>query len=458
MMEESTRRDFLRKGVAAGAGIIIASSSGIVRGYPANEKLRVASVGAGGRAEGDIGGVSGEQIVALCDVDDDNAKGIYRRFPKVNKYRDFREMLDKEEKNIDAVIVATPDHTHAVASIKAMRMGKHCYTEKPLTHNVFEARLMRETAIKHKVQTSMGNQGTASNGLRQGAEIVQSGAIGKVREVHIWTNRPVWPQATEALLLHQGAAAAITGKGEAAKPRDSIAWDLWLGPAQYRPYDPIYAPFKWRGWWDFGTGALGDMACHTMNLPYMALKLGSPKAVEVMAVSEVNDQTFPFWSRIKYEFPVRGDMPEVSVIWYDGGPKTGNLPPADLFEGGKPASSGSLMIGDSGKLYSPGDYGEDIVLLPKKSFEGYQPPSPTIPRSPGHHAEWIRAAKGGPPAMANFIDYAVGLTEMVLLGNVAMRAQHRIEYDIQNMKIPNHPKAEQYLSRDYRKGWNPTEI
>ncbi len=453
-MQESSRRDFLRGGAVAGAGVIIAASSDIVRGYPANEKLNIASVGAGGRASGDIGGCSGENIVALCDVDDRNAAGTYRRFEKARKYHDFREMLDKEEKNIDAVIVATPDHTHGVASLKAMRMGKHCYCEKPLTHNVYEAKLMQAAAKKYNVQTQMGNQGTADSGLRQGAEIVQSGAIGKVREVHIWTNRPVWPQATRAILDHKGVQAALRGKGEAAKAPSTMAWDLWLGPAQYRAYDPIYAPFKWRGWWDFGTGALGDMACHTMNLPYMALKLGSPKAVEAIEVPELNEETYPPYSRVRYDFPARGEMPPVSVIWYDGGA----LPPEELFEDGKRANSGSLMVGDKGKLYSPGDYGTRWILQPSKQFEGYQPPEAWIPRSPGHHAEWIRACKGGPPAMSNFIDYAVPLTEMVLLGNVAMRSRHLIEYDPENMKIPNHPNAEPYLAREYRKGWDPKEI
>lgn len=454
MNDQSSRREFLKGGAIAGAGVFIAASADIARGYPANEKLNIGTVGAGGRASGDIGACSSENIVALTDVDDDNARGTYKRFPKARKYADFREMLEKEEKNIDAVIVACPDHIHGVASLKAMRMKKHVYCEKPLTQNVYEAKLMQRAAIENKVQTQMGNQGTASDGLRGGAEIVQSGGIGKVREVHIWTNRPVWPQATEAILKHKGVYAALRGKGEAARLRSTLAWDLWLGPAPWRPYDPIYAPFKWRGWQDFGTGALGDMACHTMNLPYMALKLGSPKAVEVIEISEYNPETYPKWSKIKYEFPARGDLPPVTVIWYDGGA----LPPLDLFEGGKRASSGSLMIGEKGKLYSPGDYGTNIILQPKKAFEDYKRPEPWIPRSPGHHREWIEACKGGKPAMSNFIDYAVPLTEMVLLGNVAMRSGSRVEYDPKTLTCPNNPKANKYLRREYRKGWDPTTI
>ena len=449
-----TRRDFLKSSTVAGAGVVIASTSDMVRGYPANETLNIASIGAGGRASGDIDGCSGENIVALCDVDESRAESSFKKYPDVKKYTDFRVMLEKEEKSIDAVIVATPDHVHGVAALKAIRMGKHVYCEKPLTHNVHEAKLLQAAAKKYNVQTQMGNQGTASSGFRRGAEIIQSGAIGNVREVHVWTNRPVWPQATAAILKHRGVGAALRARGSAAAVPSTTAWDLWLGPAPWRPYDPIYAPFKWRGWQDYGTGALGDMACHTMNLPYMALKLGSPERVEVVEISEYNPETFPGWSKIKYEFSQRGDLMPCTLIWYDGGA----LPPAELFEDGVRKSRGSLMIGDKGKMYSPGDNGEEQFLQPKKAFEGYEAPEPSIPRSPGHHAEWIRAAKGGPPAMSNFIDYAVPLTEMVLLGNVAMQSGGAIEYDPRSMKIPNRPEAEKYLYREYRKGWSPQEI
>jgi len=331
-------------------------------------------------------------------------------------------------------------------------MGKHCYCEKPLTHNVREARLMREIAAEKKLATQMGNQGTSTGDLRQGVEIIQSGAIGEVREVHIWTNRPIWPQGFDALLVqHQGVKNALSGSMKGghtiAPPPDTLAWDLWLGPAAERPYDAVYCPFKWRGWWDFGTGALGDMACHTMNLPYWALKLGAPTSVEAK-VWELNPQTAPRSTIISYQFPARGDLPPVTVTWYDGK----MYPPKDLFHGEKISGSGSLMVGTKGKYYSSDDYGERRVLLPRDAFKDYQPPAPSIPRSPGHHREWIEACKGGKPAFSNF-DYSGPLTEMVLLGVVATRANGRIEWDPTGMNVTNDADANRLLTREYRKGW-----
>jgi len=447
MSGKITRRKFLKSTTLAGAGFWAARRTVWSEMKSPNEKLNIAGIGVGGRGAGNIDGVSSENIVALCDVDRSRAGGTFRKFPKAARYQDFRKMLEKEHKNIDAVVVATPDHVHAPASVMAMKLGKHVYCEKPLTHSPYEARVMREVAAKHKLATQMGNQGTASNGLRRAVEILHAGVIGQVREAHVWTNRPIWPQGTDAILEHFGVKNALHGGGAGPQAPSGLDWDLWIGPAPWRPYDPCYAPFKWRGWWDFGTGSLGDMACHTMNMPFWGLKLGSPTTVEA-EVSELNPETAPTWSIIRYEFPARGNLSPVTFTWYDKFKK----PPAELFEGEDVASSGSLMIGEKGKLYSPGDSGDTFRLLPKSKFEGFKGPEPSIPRSPGHHKEWVIACKGGPPAMSNF-NYAGPLTETVVLGTVAMRAGRRIEWDAKNVKVTNYAEANQFVRREYRKGW-----
>jgi len=463
--KESNRREFLQTSSAAmaGVGYWVAARPAFAASKSPNEKLNVAVIGAGGKGHSDCRNVAKtENIVALCDVDDKRASGIYTMFPKVKKYKDYREMLEKEEKNIDAVTVSTPDHTHAPASIMAMKMGKHCYCQKPLTHAVYEARMMKKVASEAGVATQMGNQGTGHDGLREAVEVIQSGGIGKVREAHVWTNRPVWPQATEAILKHRGVHAALHGaNGSAGTPSapPSMAWDLWLGTAPFRPYDPIYAPFAWRGWWDFGTGALGDMACHTANMAFMALKLGSPTSFQAIS-AETNSETYQAWSTITYEFPARGDLPPVKYVWYDG-TKRGkrNLPSKDVVGDLKISSSGSLLIGDKGMLYSPNDYGSSYKLLPKEKFADYEKPAPTLPRihsnldEGNHHREWIAACKGGPKAMSNF-DYAAALTETVLLGNLAVRAGGlKVEWDGPNMKAKNWDEGAKLVKPEYRKGW-----
>ncbi len=345
-------------------------------------------------------------------------------------------MLLEKEKTLDAVIVATPDNTHAHASVMAMRLGKHCYCEKPLTHDIWEARLMKDTATKFRVKTQMGNQGTSTNGLRTAAEIVQSGALGDVREIHVWTNRPIWPQGQ------------TRPQGTPAVPA-TLSWDLWIGPAPMRPYNPAYAPFNWRGWWDFGTGAIGDMACHTMNLPFMALRLGAPTTVSAVPAQAVNNESPPVGCTITYEFPARGTLPAVRMVWYERG-----LPPMNLFQGQKPSGSGSLMVGSKGTMYSASDYGDRYVLLPLNNFKGYRPPQPKMPRVDGQHIqEWFRACKGGPEAMSNFPGYASLLTEMALLGNVALRAGQRITWDSANLRCVGNDAANRYVRREYRKGW-----
>jgi predicted dehydrogenase len=398
-------------------------------------KLNIALIAAGGRAEGNLGGVKNENIVALCDVDDRRARKAFNDYPSVPKYKDFRVMLEKQ-KDIEAVVVSTPDHTHAHASIMAMKMGKHCYCEKPLTHSVWEARQMKIVAQNAKVATQMGNQGTSNNELRIAAEVLRSGVIGDVREVHVWTNRPIWKQNIN-------------------RPTDQLSvpaeldWDLWLGPAPHRPYHSAYVPFSWRGWWDFGTGALGDMGCHTMNLAFMGLKLGAPVTVEAELATPLHPESGPEGCTVTLEFPARENFPACKLFWYE------RRKPADaLFQGEKPSGSGSLFIGSKGTLYSGNDYGAAYKLLPQKNFEGFRPPNPTIPRNEGgHHAEWIRACKGGPPAMSNFVDYSALLTETVLIGNVAMRVGKKFTWDTNKLQATDCPEAAQYIRREYRKGW-----
>jgi predicted dehydrogenase len=441
-----TRREFMGSAAAVSAAFTIVPSH-VLGGpgkTPPSEKLNIASVGAGGRASGDIQAVSHENIVALCDVDWRHAGGTFKRFSKAKKYKDFRQMLDKEDKNIDAVIVGTPDHIHAVASIAAIKRGKHVYCEKPLTHSVYEARKVAEAAREHKVATQMGNQGQASEATRRISEFIWGGAIGKVHEVHVWTDRPMrgllntyWPQGVDR-------------PTDTPAPPDYVDWDLWLGPAPARPYHPAYAPFKWRGWWDFGTGALGDIGCHSMDPIFRALKLGAPTSVEATSTL-VNNETYPVASMVRYEFPARGDLPPVKLTWYDGGMRPRR--PDELENGRSIGDNGTLYIGDQGKMLGN-------TIIPESKRRDYKPPEPSIPRSPGHHQEWIDACKGGKPAGSNF-DWAGPLAEAVLLGNIALRralkekvVRMKLQWDPKAFKITNLPEANEYLHREYRKGWS----
>jgi predicted dehydrogenase len=444
--EKISRRDFLGSAAAAAAAFTIVPRH--VLGGPGNnppsEKLNIAGIGVGGRGAAVLEGVESQNIVALCDVDWHNAEGTFRRYPEARKYRDFREMLDKEGKNIDAVTVATPDHVHAVASIAAIQRGKHVYCEKPLTHSVYEARKLTEAAREHKVATQMGNQGQASEETRLMCEYIWAGAIGHVRQVHVWTDRPsnglfnvFWPQGIER-------------PGETPPVPETLDWDLWLGPAPYRPYHPAYLPFKWRGWWDFGTGALGDMGCHRLDPVFRALKLGHPSSVEA-ASTLVNKETYPVASIVHYNFPARQDMPPVTVSWYDGGLRPPR--PNELNEGEQMGTNGVLFIGDEGKML-------EHRLIPESRRQEYGKPPQMLPRSPGHFEEWIEACKGGKPAGSNF-DWAGPLAEVVLLGNVALRVELRemltrtkLLWDGPNMKITNIPEANEFLRFKYREGWN----
>ena len=438
MSQKSTRRGFIKQSSALGVAWWVSTSSGLALEKSPVERLNFACIGVGGKGSSDTdsAGRAGN-VVALCDVDDNRLDAKAKRFPKAKKFNDYRLMLEKMADEIDAVTVSTPDHSHAAASVMAMKYGKHCFTQKPLTWSVYEARLMQEIAVEKKVATQMGNQGTAERLLREAVDIVRSGAIGQVKEVHIWTNRPVWP----------------TGIGRPADTPpvpNNVRWYLFLGPAAGRPYHPAYHPFKWRGWVDFGTGALGDMACHTMNMPVMALDLFDPISIAADSPGIVENETFPKYSTIRYEFGKRGDLAPCTMYWYDGGKK----PPAELMEGIKSETGrGALLVGDEGTLFSEGDYaGERNDLFPKEKFADFKIPELTLPESPGHFEEYARACKGGEPALSNF-GYAGRLTETVLLGNVALQAGEKIEWDAKNLKVTNISTANQYLHREYRNGW-----
>ncbi len=419
-------------------------------GYlPPSERVNIAGIGAGGMGGGDINrhAENGANIVALCDVDEQRGAGTFGKFSKATRYKDFRECLEKEEKNIDAVTVGTPDHIHAPASMLALKMGKHVYCQKPLTHTIYEARAMAKAAADAGVATQMGNQGHGSEGARLTVEWIQGGVIGDVAEVHCWSDRSGgwWPQG-------------IQRPADVQTPPASLDWDLWLGPAPERPYHSAYAPFKWRGWWDFGTGALGDMGCHIIDHPVWALNLGAPTTVEarhtiegsVLAEKKLNFETYPVASIVTYQFPARGNMPPVRLTWYDGGLMPPN--PAEMPDGQQLPNNGVLYVGTKGKMYH-GSHGGTPQLLPGELSEVAAKVPKTIPRSRGHYEEWFDACKGIGQTADHF-GYAGPMTETVLLGVLALRAPgQRLEWDSENLKVKNHPELNQFVHKEYRKGW-----
>jgi len=417
-----------------------------------SDKLNIAAIGSGGMGSGNIARMAqnGDNIVALCDVDYVRAAGTFERFPKAKKYRDFRVMLDKHEKDIDAVLVATPDHTHAVAALTAINMGKHVYVQKPLTYTVKEARMLTEAARKMGVATQMGNQGHSGEGIRLVREWIQAGAIGDVTEVHVWTNRPVWPQGRD-----------MKRPAETPPIPDTLSWDLWLGPAPYRPYHPTYLPFNWRGWIDFGGGALGDMACHYMDPAFMALDLKYPDSVQACLSTfrrdweEIDEgEVFPRSSIVRYMFPARGTMPKVKFNWYDGGMQP-EIP--EIFEERRRMpDEGNFFVGSKGMILCSGN-GGNPRLVPETAMKAFERPPKTIPRieggTGGHEQDWIRACKGGPKACSNF-EYSGPLTETVLMGNLAIRFPNKkLKWDGENMEVTNLPEANEFVHRKYRKGW-----
>lgn len=438
-----SRRRFVGD-VAAGLTFTIVPRHVLGRGFQApSDTLNIASIGVGGMGRNDVRGMETENIYALCDVDWKMALNAFQAYPKAKRYRDYREMLDKEAKNIDAVTISTPDHSHTAAGMLAMRAGKHTFIQKPLARTVGEVRALTEYARRHpKLMTQMGNQGHARDGTRLIREWVEAGAIGTVREVHFWTNRPIWPQAIERPL-------------EDYHVPEWLDWNLWLGPARERPYHPAYAPFKWRGWWDFGTGALGDMACHIMDAAFWSLDLGYPSRIEPES-TPLFKETAPAGSRITYSFPAKGARPALTVVWRDGSlyparpPEVTDDQPWPLDSGG-----GQLWIGTAGEL-AAGTYGDDPKLLdPAKHAElTAHPPAEKYPRSKGVYAEWIAACKGGTPAGSTFDGHAGAFTEMVLLGCLAVRLGRTLEIDPTTGSITNVRVPPEYIQPVYRQGWS----
>ena len=511
-----SRRNFFYGSLLAGA--VPAAGYGSVAslralGYKSpNDKLNFAAIGSGGQGASNIRAAAPtENIVALCDVDERRAAATYKEYPTVPKYKDFRVMLDKEGKNIDAVIIATPDHMHGIQAMWSMERGKHVYVQKPLVRTVWEARQVREGARKYRVATQMGNQGYSNEGTRQCAEIVWNGDIGGVGEVHAWSNRPIWPQGLTEI------------PQEEAVP-DTLDWDLWLGIAEMRPFtaggmkEPnnfggyFYLPFNWRGFYDFGCGALGDMACHILGAPNMALHLSQRKLLSVECIKKVGASPFMFpkESVIRFDFAAHAGMPPVKIFWYDGlkeNPKVPGVPegewlgdppmaplpdnadaPAGRGRRGRgrpgaeeptaefrspgrvfrwedfealrapdvklrfPTPNGSVFLGDKGIL-TTGTYGEVTRLLPVEKMRDYRMPPPLLTRSPGHMRDFIRAAKGGDPACSNF-DVAAPFVEWMLLGVIALRFDGKLEYDPEKMVITNNKEANRLLRPTIRRGWD----
>jgi predicted dehydrogenase len=437
MFDQMNRRDFLRKAAWGGSGLIILANSRSVTSAQANEKLNIAGIGVGGRGAADIDGVASENIVALCDVDQVQAASTFARFPEAKKYKDFRKMFDEMHSQIDAVVIGTPDHIHAAAGMMAMKLGKHCYCEKPLTVSVYEARQMAEIAKRKQLVTQMGTQIHAGDNYRRVVELVQTGAIGSVREVHVWLganfNGPPTPQ-------DMSQPDAPTDRPPIPETLD---YDLWLGPAPYRPYSPKYVPFQWRYWWNFANGQLGDFFCHYCDLAFWALNLRHPLTVE--AQGPVHPESTARWTIARQEFASRGTLPPVTLNWYSGGPYPTLIKEKNVPQWG----SAVLFVGSKGMLIS--DYGQHR-LLPEDSFAGFQRPEPFIANSIGHHREWIEACKTGGPTTCNF-DYSGALTEAALLCNVALRTGKKLDWDAKNLKAVGCPEADAFIKRQYREGW-----
>jgi len=454
------RRTFLRGAVGGGAGAVILGGAASVRSYAANEKLDIALVGVGGRGSWFVGCIPRlkENLVALCDVNERRAADGLKAHPNATRFHDFRRMLEKMDNQIDAVIVATPDHTHAVATAAAMKAGKHVYCEKPLTRTVREARAIRQMARKCKVATSMGNQGTASGQFRRAVELIRDGTIGEIKDVHVWNTGG-----------GRGKRKRPEGKFEVPK---YLKWDLWLGPAAQRPYHPHW--MWWHSWRDFGTGQLGNWASHTANLAFLALKVDTlwhagsaapPRICLEAKVSEVDGESFPKWEIIRFDVPARGELPPLRLNWYNG---AGGVPQirdrmeqmlgrgldwGDKGEKRWADHAGTLIVGTKGTIHATG-HNATFSLLPKEKFKDVDTKGPgRLARSRGHERDWLAACRGGPAAWANF-DYAGPLAELLLLGNVATQFEGRLEFDPQACRIVNHEEADKALRFEYRRGWS----
>jgi predicted dehydrogenase len=435
-----SRREVLAAGTAAATLTIVPRHvlGGPGQNPPSN-KLNIAGVGVGGMGSGDIRNVTSENVVALCDVDRRALERNAKTFPEAKLHTDFRKMLDTQ-KDIDGVMIATPDHNHAVVTMTALKMGKHVHCQKPLTHSVYEARTVGQTAKAAKVATQMGNQGQASEEARLIAETIWSGAIGKVLEVHGGSNR--YPAISPR---------GIRRPQETPPVPEGLDWNLWLGPAPERPYHPTYHPFAWRGWWDFGTGVLGDIGCHQFSAVFKALKLGHPTSVEACSSNhqcppEIANETAPLSSITRWTFPAEGDRGPVTVTWWDGGLKP---PRPDELEPGRAFAEGDwlMIVGEKGKMYG------HRIIPDAKAQEIGKPPR-VLPRSPGHYQEWILACKGGEPAGSDFVNHAAHLAEVVLLGNIAIRTKEKLLWDAENLRFTNSEAANQLINPPYRQGWS----
>ncbi len=423
------RRRFLQQFTIAAAGTALVGCRTPHRRLSANDKLNIGFIGTAGQAGFSIANLKDQNIVALCDVDSTKLAAASQKFPGAKTYSDFRRLID--QKGIDAIVVATPDHTHAVATAAVLRSGRDVYCEKPLTHTVSEARFITELARKQKAVTQIGTQIHADRNYRRVVELVQSGAIGPVREVHVWVN--------------SSYGGRDLPQEHPPVPKD-LNWDLWLGPITPMPYHPDFAPFAWRNWWHFGGGSLADFGCHYMDLPFWALGLKYPTSIEPLDGPPVHRDSTPKWLIVRFAFPARDAAPPVKLTWYHGGKRPENLLTGDLKEHWK---SGVLFIGDKGMLLS--DYGHHL-LLPEEKFKDFSKPKEFIPNSIGHHNEWVKAIKERGQTTCHF-GYSGPLTETALLGNVAFRVQQKLEWDAKNLRATNCPKAEELLQHHYRAGW-----
>lgn len=470
MRKKHTRRNFMQSTAALGAGAwVLGGISPKVR-HSANAEIRFACVGVGGKGASDSSDAGGHgKVVAMCDIDGLILNKKKEEFPDAKTYSDYRKMFEEMGDQFDAVVVSTPDHTHAVVALEAMRMGKHVYCQKPLTHSIEEARLMGEVARDKGVVTQMGNQGTAESNLRESAALIRAGVIGRVTEVHVWTNRPVWPQS-------------LGLKVSETDPPAHINWDSWIGPARKRRFSPEIHPFKWRGFWDFGTGALGDMACHTLNMAYMALDLKFPTSVEAVC-AEHDRICYPSRSKITFEFPEFNGRAALKMFWYDGGER----PDDSILEGLPKVShegreshytSASLVVGEKGRFYSPGDYGEvprdtgvlvDGDFIPQRRItrpreEGRESPfgqfkNIDFVRSPGHFTEFANAIKGEGKTVSEFVNYAGPLTETILLGNLALWTGKRVNWDARKLVAADVDESTERLIRhEYLNGYSVQEL
>ncbi len=442
------RRDFLKMG-ALSAGAVAAATVvprhvvGGPREIPPSEKMNVAGVGIGGMGGANVRNLESQNIVALCDVDQNYAAGTIKRYPKAKLYVDYREMLDKQ-KDVDGVVIGTPDHTHAVISVAAMRAGKHVYCQKPLTHDVYEARVLARVAKECKVATQMGIQGHSGEGIRLIREWIEAGLIGEVREVDAWCSLTYYPWG------HASWSSQWSERPEETPPvPDGLDWDLWIGPAPMRPYHRAYHPRTWRCWWDFGSGMMGDRGVHTFDPIYWSLGLGAPTRIDATTCGNT-PEVHPLSAIVTYDFPARENLPPVKLVWYEG---TRPPRPEDLEDGRRmPAEGGVLYKGTKGTIMC-GVYGNGARIIPETKMQEAKLPEKTLPRVPdSHEMDWVRACKTGEPAGADF-SYSGPLTEACCLGNIAQRVDARIEWDAENMKVTNLPEANQYVRAEYRKGW-----